>query len=121
VEIETWKEFQDLFALCNFIVMARPGSQGNLACSLLPQTLSPVFRYDENIHGWIHDSGHTLISEASQAWNLFHQAPGVDCRREIPSGISSPLRWKPISEARSLLPWTLRTAPCCSGQKQGQS
>ncbi|MEI9477177.1 MAG: nicotinate-nucleotide adenylyltransferase [Deltaproteobacteria bacterium] len=26
VEIETWKEYQKLFSLCNFIVMARPGS-----------------------------------------------------------------------------------------------
>jgi hypothetical protein len=29
-EIETWKEFQNLFSLCNFVVMTRPGSQKTL-------------------------------------------------------------------------------------------
>jgi len=82
VEIETWKEFQHLFSLCNFIVMTRPGFQKTLftsvrvpACpalgrdrgrsgrdsdSPLPEALVPVFRYDQEVKGWIHTSGHTL-------------------------------------------------------------
>jgi nicotinate-nucleotide adenylyltransferase len=67
VEIETWKEFQRLFSLCNFIVMTRPGFQKTLSTSVrvnsdspLPEALVPVFRYDQEIKGWIHNSGHTL-------------------------------------------------------------
>jgi len=74
VEIETWKEFQHLFSLCNFIVMTRPGSQKTLSASVrvpacrsdrdstspLPEALVTVFRYDQDIKGWIHPSGHTL-------------------------------------------------------------
>jgi len=60
VEIGTWKEFQQLFSLCNFIVMTRPGFQKNLSKVQLPESLVRVFRYDEEIKGWIHPSGHTL-------------------------------------------------------------
>jgi nicotinate-nucleotide adenylyltransferase len=60
VEIETWKEFHHLFSLCNFIVMTRPGFQKSLSSSPLPETLIPVFRYDQGIKGWIHTSGYTL-------------------------------------------------------------
>ena len=70
VEIETWKEFQRLFSLCNFIVMTRPGFQKTLSTSVrvdsdspLPEALVPVFRYDQEIKGWIHNSGHTLHSK----------------------------------------------------------
>ncbi len=74
VEIETWKEFQHLFSLCNFIVMTRPGFQKTLSTSVrvpacrsgrdsdfpLPEALIPVFRYDQEVKGWNHSSGHTL-------------------------------------------------------------
>jgi len=60
VEIETWKEFQNLFSLCHFIVMARPGSQKNTSSSPLPRSLIPNFRYDPGKKAWIHVSGHML-------------------------------------------------------------
>jgi len=60
VEIETWKEFQNLFSLCHFIVMARPGSQKNTSSSPLPGALIPNFRYDPEERAWIHLSGHRL-------------------------------------------------------------
>ena len=59
VEIETWREFQNLFALCNFIVMTRPGFQKTRSSSLLPKSLIPLFRYEEG-KAWVHRSGHTL-------------------------------------------------------------
>lgn len=59
VEIETWREFQNLFALCNFIVMTRPGFQKNFSSSPLPKSLSALFRYEEG-KAWVHASGHTL-------------------------------------------------------------
>lgn len=59
-EIETWKEFQQLFSLCNFIVMIRPESQTTLLNGQLQQTLMSVFRYEPEIKAWTHASGHTL-------------------------------------------------------------
>jgi nicotinate-nucleotide adenylyltransferase len=60
VEIESWKEFQHLFSLCNFIVMTRPGSQKPLSPSSLPKALVPFFQYDQEVKGWIHTSGYIL-------------------------------------------------------------
>jgi nicotinate-nucleotide adenylyltransferase len=60
VEIETWKDFQKLFSLCNFIVMTRPGFQKNPSLPELPLTLISAFRYDQETKAWIHTSGRTL-------------------------------------------------------------
>lgn len=61
VEIETWKEFQNLFALCDFIIMTRPGSQKESASSaLLPQVLISDFKYDPQEDTYIHVSGYRL-------------------------------------------------------------
>ena len=60
VEIETWKEFQNLFSLCHVIVMARPGFQKNASPPSLPDALIPNFRYNPEEKAWIHLSGHRL-------------------------------------------------------------
>jgi nicotinate-nucleotide adenylyltransferase len=60
VEIETWKEYQNLFSLCHFIVMARPGSQENSSSPPLPEALIQNFRYRPEEKAWIHLSGHRL-------------------------------------------------------------
>jgi len=61
VEIETWKDFQHLFSLCNFIVMTRPGSQRASSPSSLPGSLTPAFRYDQEAGAWINFSGFMLF------------------------------------------------------------
>jgi len=61
VEIETWKDFQHLFSLCNFIVMTRPGFQKSSSPSPLPGSLIPAFRYDQEAGAWIHFSGFKLF------------------------------------------------------------
>ena len=58
VEIETWKHFQNLFSLCNFIIMTRPGLQKT---PLLPEVLIPAFRYDQGDSAWIHVSGNMVF------------------------------------------------------------
>jgi nicotinate-nucleotide adenylyltransferase len=58
VEIETWKDFQNLFSLCNFIIMVRPGS---IQASPIPGALASAFRYDQGISGWVHDSGNVVF------------------------------------------------------------
>jgi nicotinate-nucleotide adenylyltransferase len=61
VEIETWKEYQHLFSLCNFIVMTRPGFQKGFSPSPIPEPLIPAFRYDRKAEVWVHSSGYTLF------------------------------------------------------------
>jgi nicotinate-nucleotide adenylyltransferase len=56
-EIETWRDFQDLFSLCHFIVMARPESQKSMSSSPFPETLAPHFRHAPGEKVWIHHSG----------------------------------------------------------------
>lgn len=60
VEIETWKDFQNLFTLCHFIVMARPGFQKTPVASQLPGSLTPAFQYDLETKVWVHLSGYHL-------------------------------------------------------------
>jgi nicotinate-nucleotide adenylyltransferase len=60
LEIETWKEFKTLFSLCDFIVMARPGSQRKSYGSALPEGLTPYFKYNPAAEAWVHASGNNL-------------------------------------------------------------
>ncbi len=57
-EIETWKDFENLFSLCNFIVMTRPGvkKEGLIP----PDSLKHLFRYDKENQAWRHESGNML-------------------------------------------------------------
>ena len=59
-EIETWKDFQNLFSLCHFIVMVRPESQESISSSPFPETLIPDFRYDSGERAWVHLTGHRV-------------------------------------------------------------
>ncbi len=61
VEIETWKDFQHLFTVCHFIVMARPGFQKTPIASQLPKALTPSFQYDLETKAWVHFSGNHLF------------------------------------------------------------
>ncbi len=60
LEIETWKNFQQLFSLSNFIVMTRPGFDKAPFPNQLPEALMSTFRYDQGAKAWFHTSGHTL-------------------------------------------------------------
>jgi len=60
VEIEAWKEFQNLFSICHFIVMTRSGFEKDTLSPKLPKCLVPHFRYFPRKKAWIHTSGHHL-------------------------------------------------------------
>jgi nicotinate-nucleotide adenylyltransferase len=60
VEIETWKDFHQLFSLSNFIVMTRPRLQRTSSTFQLPGAVVSFFQYDRKRKGWVHPSGHTL-------------------------------------------------------------
>jgi nicotinate-nucleotide adenylyltransferase len=58
LEIESWKEFQNLFSLCHFVVMTRSGSQKEMLA--LPRALAPAFRTVSEEKSWVHSSGYML-------------------------------------------------------------
>ncbi len=64
LEIETWREFQALFSLCHFIVMARPESKGKGYFPELPEGLASFFRHDPSEETWTHASGNCLYLKA---------------------------------------------------------
>ena len=59
-EIETWKDFRQVFPLCNFIVTSRPGSRKSKLLSGISVAVRKLFCYDsiKKIHR--HRSGTTL-------------------------------------------------------------
>jgi nicotinate-nucleotide adenylyltransferase len=59
-EIETWKEYHELFFLCNFIVMAPSGFEKTSPGAQLPAVLTSSFHYNQEDRVWHHESGHTL-------------------------------------------------------------
>ena len=61
LEIETWKDYEDLFSLCHFIVMTGGGIGGPPQGDQLPEVLVPSFRYAPESRCWVHRSGHTLL------------------------------------------------------------
>lgn len=57
LEISTWKDYQTLFQLCNFVIMTRPGFEKKFSANYLPVELKNCFCYDKKLRGFIHESG----------------------------------------------------------------
>jgi len=57
LEINTWKDYQTLFQLCHFVIMARPGFKKKFSADHLPVELRNSFCYDKKQRGFIHESG----------------------------------------------------------------
>jgi nicotinate-nucleotide adenylyltransferase len=55
-EIHTWKDFGDIFSLCDFCVISRPGAP----TTQLPIAAENAFCYDQNRGVYVHRSGRTL-------------------------------------------------------------
>lgn len=68
-EIHTWKDFEQLFELCDFVVVSRPGTPVSRLRSLLPVATRQSFWYAADRLGLVHRSGHTV---------LFQQITGFD-------------------------------------------
>ncbi len=59
-EINTWKEYRELFALSHFIVMDRPGYRSNRIKEFLIQEISPEIRYYPKERRFLHPSGFSV-------------------------------------------------------------
>ncbi|MBN1548585.1 MAG: nicotinate-nucleotide adenylyltransferase, partial [Syntrophaceae bacterium] len=58
--IQTWREWERLLGLCNFIVMTRPGYEQKDLHGILPASLAESFRYDAVQRSFQGSSGHAI-------------------------------------------------------------
>ncbi len=59
-EIGTWKNYKQVFPLCNFIVTSRPGNRKTNLLSGVPVAVRKLFCYDSMNKNYRHRSGTTL-------------------------------------------------------------
>ncbi len=59
--IRTWKEWEKILLLCNFVVMTRPGWEEEALEALLPPDFASLFVYDEGINGYRGPAGRTIF------------------------------------------------------------
>jgi nicotinate-nucleotide adenylyltransferase len=59
-EIGTWKDFEQVFPLCNFIVTSRPGSRKSNLLSAISVAVQRLFCYDAKEKVYRHRSGTAL-------------------------------------------------------------
>jgi len=70
LEIDTWKEYAALFALCHFIIMTRPGCEKNFSPQHLPVELTGNFCYDPQKGGYAHCSGFFVFPKEITALDI---------------------------------------------------
>ena len=60
-EISTWKDFERLFFLTNFIIMSRPGYSKKEISKLMPAEVAKNFYCNFQKNCYIHSSGHKIF------------------------------------------------------------
>ena len=74
LEISTWKKYQELFYLCNFIVMTRPNYDIRDREQLIPQEIKKEFRYSPDEKRFIHTSQYAIYMAEITAMDISSQA-----------------------------------------------
>jgi len=59
--IQTWKEWEKLLLLCNFVVMTRPGYENKGLEGILPASFSSRCNYDDDVKGFRGPTGHVIF------------------------------------------------------------
>jgi len=59
--IQTWKEWEKLLLLCNFVVMTRPGYENKGLKGILPPAFASQFSYDDDLKGFRGPTGHVVF------------------------------------------------------------
>ena len=60
LEINTWREYRNLFKLCHFVVMDRPGYRRNRVKEFLLQEIAPDMTYYPKENRFLHPSGSSI-------------------------------------------------------------
>jgi nicotinate-nucleotide adenylyltransferase len=58
--IHTWKDWERLLLLCNFVVMTRPGYEEKGLKGILPADFANQFTYDDTVKGFRGPTGHVI-------------------------------------------------------------
>lgn len=58
--IHTWKDWERLLLLCNFVVMTRPGYEEKGLKGILPADFANQFTYDDTVKGFRGPNGHVI-------------------------------------------------------------
>lgn len=59
--IQTWKEWEKLLLLCNFVVMTRPGYEDRGLTGILPANFAGRFTYDDEVGGFRGPTGYVIF------------------------------------------------------------
>ncbi len=60
--IQTWKDWENLLLMCNFIVMTRPGYENKGLTGIVPPDFAAQFAYDKD---WKGSKAPRVISSSS--------------------------------------------------------
>lgn len=86
-DIDTWSRPGEIPGLANIIVTTRPGWQGVHArgsCPLPPVAARADARYDSNIGGYVHTSGHTIVGHRIRGIEVSSSEIRSRVRAELP-------------------------------------
>jgi nicotinate-nucleotide adenylyltransferase len=84
LEIQTWKDYAQLFTLCHFVVLDRPGYDPHLLGEVLCREVHPLFQPLPEGGGFQHPSGYKVIFQATTLMDI--SATGI--RRLVRQGRS---------------------------------
>ncbi len=105
-EIGTWKDFREIFFLCNFVVTSRPGSKENDPLKGTGVAVKKLFCYDFRKRNYRHESG-TRINfieltdiaiSASEIRGLVKQ--GKSIRYLVPSSVERYIKRRRLYDQR---------------------
>jgi nicotinate-nucleotide adenylyltransferase len=60
LELPTWKSYRELFSLCHFVVVARPGFSPESLATMLNTQVSDLYSFDLQVQGYLHPSLNTV-------------------------------------------------------------
>jgi nicotinate-nucleotide adenylyltransferase len=84
LEIATWKDYQDLFALSHFVVLDRPGYDRQRLEEVLLGEDHPLFRPLPGGRGFQHTSGHQVVMQKTTLMDI----SGTGIRERVRQGRS---------------------------------
>ena len=58
--IQTWRDWEKLLVLCNFVVMTRPGYENRGLAAILPADFAAQFAFDSEKNGFKGPTGYTI-------------------------------------------------------------
>jgi nicotinate-nucleotide adenylyltransferase len=82
--IQTWKDWQRLLLLCNFVVMTRPGYEDRGLEGILPADFASRFTYDDTVKGFRGPTGHVIFFRGV----TFLDISSSDIRQRVKAGKS---------------------------------